>query len=512
MKVLLMYADRDFDEKGRLGPHSEDLTNDLGLDTVWNAMAQGDAFTRDVVQHATLNIMNDPAKIAYRQDILRDCLNNVSVIETLYSIAVEAIEREKREYFGLFSHSPTTILHRSLKVMQIFVELLKKLKKTADDNSHLFASSGFHRFFAMIAEDLSEEYFADVEEQLQELQFRHGIRLSAQLGKGNKGARYVLHKSLGEHRTWFQRLTQKSEPGYTIVIAERDDQGFRALAELQDRGTNLVANALAQAVDHVLSFFVRMRTELAFYMGCIHLHNALMRKDEPICFPDALNEDSSLFACRDLYDVSLALHLPGPVTGNTINADGKMLVFITGANQGGKSTFLRSVGLAQLMMQCGMFVPAKAYRASVCRKMFTHYGREEDASMTHGKFDEELHRMSQITDELTPHSLMLFNESFAATNEREGAEIARQILDALVEKQVKVFFVTHSYTLTHGYYDQRRDTMLFLCAERKQDGIRTFKLVEGEPLETSYGEDLYRQIFECTELEWDAVKEMDNPR
>jgi DNA mismatch repair ATPase MutS len=43
------------------------------------------------------------------------------------------------------------------------------------------------------------------------------------------------------------------------------------------------------------------------------------------------------------------------------------LVIITGANSGGKSTFLRSLGLAQLMMQCGMFVTAASFRASACR-------------------------------------------------------------------------------------------------------------------------------------------------
>jgi hypothetical protein len=58
--------------------------------------------------------------------------------------------------------------------------------------------------------------------------------------------------------------------------------------------------------------------------------------------------------------------------------------------------------------------------------------------MQGGKFDEELRRMREIVDELREHSLLLGNESFAATNEREGGEIARQILSALLEKRVKI--------------------------------------------------------------------------
>ena len=183
------------------------------------------------------------------------------------------------------------------------------------------------------------------------------------------------------------------------------------------------------------------------------------------------------------------------IVGNDVNADRKDLVIITGANQGGKSTFLRSIGLAQLMMQCGMFVPAESFCANVCESLFTHYKRKEDASMKSGKLDEELSRMSDIVDKITSHSMLLFNESFAATNEREGSQIARQIICALLEKRIKVFFVTHLYEFAHGFYDKKMDNAIFLRAERQTDGRRTFKLIEGEPLQTSYGEDLYSRIF-----------------
>ena len=183
------------------------------------------------------------------------------------------------------------------------------------------------------------------------------------------------------------------------------------------------------------------------------------------------------------------------VIGNDVDADGKSLIMITGANEGGKSTFLRSVGLAQLMMRCGMFVPAESLRASVAVQVFSHYKREEDASLRSGKFDEELARMSDIADELTPNSLILFNESFAATNEREGSEIARQIIQALTDRGVTVVFVTHLFDLAHSLYARKLDTALFLRAQRRPDGRRTFRLAPGEPTPTSHGEDLYRQVF-----------------
>ncbi len=115
--------------------------------------------------------------------------------------------------------------------------------------------------------------------------------------------------------------------------------------------------------------------------------------------------------------------------------------------------------------------------------------------MQSGKLDEELARMSEIAGQITPSSLLLCNESFASTNEREGSEIARQVVRAMLDKHIKIVFVTHMYDLAHGFHAQSLDTALFLRAGRQPDGRRTYKLAEREPLPTSYGEDSYRRIF-----------------
>jgi DNA mismatch repair ATPase MutS len=223
------------------------------------------------------------------------------------------------------------------------------------------------------------------------------------------------------------------------------------------------------------------------------------RIGEPTCFPKPASSDRREFTCTGLYDVCLALSTKRKVVGNDLLADARELVVITGANQGGKSTFLRSVGLAQMMMQAGIFAPAESFSANIVDGVFTHYKREEDAAMESGKLDEELGRMSDIVDHLQRNALVLFNESFAATNEREGSEIAGEIVNALIGKGVKVFFVTHMYELARGLHDQDAKSFLFLRAERGSDGRRTFKLVEGEPLRSSFGEDLYDRIFKPAE-------------
>jgi len=491
-----MYPEQDFDGQRPLLPHQQALIQDLELNTLFQAMAQGDEFIFDIVQKAILSSTSDLDVIHYRQSILQDCLNNAAIVRDLYQIPIAAVTNKRRGWMGIYTSYPSGILSSAVELVQMFMGLLKKLKQMADDHAGKFQSAGFSRFFAMIQAELNDDYFALVQNHLQELRFRDGVLLSAALGKGNEGADYVLRKPNGNDQSWLERVFGPRTAVYSFRLHPRDDHGARAVSELKNRGINLVANALAQSADHIDSFFKMLQIELAFYMGGLNLSEQLAQMSAPTAFPVPVASRERRHSYQGLYDVCLALTLKQKIIGNDGAADHKELVVITGANQGGKSTFLRSIGLAQLMMQCGLFVPATAFRANVCQAIFTHFKREEDATMTSGKLDEELTRMSAIVDAITPHSMLLFNESFAATNEREGSEIGQQIVHALLEKRVKIFFVTHLYELAHSFYRRGMDNVSFLRAERQADGERTFRVITGAPLQTSFGIDLYNNIFD----------------
>lgn len=496
MKVLLLYKDHDFNPRQKLPWNDKELIQDLELNTLFTAMAKDDEFLFEVIKKTVLSCFNNDAEtILYRQDILKDGLQNVSIIKDIYAIAVDAIEKRKSSWFSIFTKYPSSILSSSIGMMEIYVEVLKKLRSIADEHAGKFMSEGFTRFFEMLRQELTDEYFLIIQNHLQQLRFRSGILMSAQLGRGNKIIDYTLHKYEAKKVHWLQRLFAKKPSVYTFHIHPRDESGARALSELNNKGINQVANALAQSCDHIQSFFNMLRTELAFYIGCLNLQDRLTQIGEPFSFPVPYAPEERKHSFKELYDVCLALNMQQKVVGNDLAADNKNYVIITGANQGGKTTFLRSIGVAQIMMKTGMFVTAEFYQTNICSSLFTHFKREEDSNMKSGKLDEELGRMNDIADHLTSGSMLLFNESFAATNEREGSEIARQIVTALCEKGVKVFFVTHLYDFPQTIYNEQTATAVFLRAERQEDTVRTFKLKEGKPLPTSYGVDVYDRIF-----------------
>ncbi len=495
MKVYLLYRDRDFDFGADPPVGHHDLIEDLELTTVLQAMAAGDKFLFQVSTKVLLASLYEPEVIRYRQRVLADCLAQPEVVREMYAVAVGALADKRRLWgYGGSYQSASSNLSGAVAYLEAYVARLRQLRKIADDHAGRFHSDGMQTLFATLQRELDEEYFAEISDHLRQLRFRSGVLISAELDRDNSGTGFVLRAPGDTRRRWTQRLGIGPRTTYSFTLAPRDEAGSQILEDLTSRGINLVANAAAQSADHIGSYFTMLRIELGFYVSCLNLADRLAAKGVPVTVPDPASPPVPVFSCADLRDACLELASQSPVVGNDVQADGTSLVIITGANSGGKSTFLRSVGVAQLMMQCGLFVTAGAYRADVASGVFTHFIREEDADMTSGRLDDELRRMSAIADHIRPHCLMLFNESFAGTNEREGSEIGYQVVRALLDADIKVFFVTHRFDFAERFHRQDARSTLFLRAERQADGRRNYKLTVKEPLPTSFGEDLYYRL------------------
>ena len=128
MKVFLMYPDRDFDAQQPLPFNAPALTQDLELNTLFEAMARDDKFLFEVAQKAIFSgFANDVKTIRYRQDILRDCLRNPEVVRDIYQLPIESTQYQRRHWLGIFSHYPSGVLAGALALMEMFVLLLASL-------------------------------------------------------------------------------------------------------------------------------------------------------------------------------------------------------------------------------------------------------------------------------------------------------------------------------------------------------------------------------------------------
>ena len=174
--------------------------------------------------------------------------------------------------------------------MVAFVDVLKRLRTVADRRSAQFKSEAFSNLFAMLARELDDDYFSIIDRHLNRLKFRT-ILVSAGLGKGLRGVNYVLRRPLRDPGNWFIRayraLFEQGPVSYSLYLAPRDEAGAQAMGELRDRGLGLAADALAKSAEHIGSFFHMLQTELAFYVGCLNLHQRLLQLGAPFTFPSA---------------------------------------------------------------------------------------------------------------------------------------------------------------------------------------------------------------------------------
>jgi len=471
-------------------------------------MAQDDPFVRTIVGKVVLQLETDASAIGWRQGVLKDCLAHPDVVRDLYALTIQAIDLDKHYYLSIFTRYAAAVLDRSLEVLRGFMTILLKLRTIAESQDRHFESDGFRGLFSVVSTELNSSYFGVLGNMLDELRFPKGILMSGRLGEGFKGTDYVLRRPPDHGKSWFQKVVntfQAKPESYAFTLHERDENGAKALSELRERGLNLVANSLGQATDHILSFFQLLRTELAFYVGALNLADKLKAKGVALCLPTVEEAGTRRHSFSGLTDSCLGLVKDTVVVGSALGAHGKDLIVITGANQGGKTTFLRAVGLAQVMAQCGLYVTARTATIELCRGLFTHFRRREDSGMKSGKLDEELSRMSAIVDHLEAGSLVLFNESFAATNEREGSEIAWQIVTSLVERRIKILFVTHQFELARRLFERGSPATLFLQVTQQPDGHCNYQLTEGDPAPTSHGVDLWDQIFAHDSRAGDAI-------
>jgi hypothetical protein len=491
MRPGLLFPEQDLDLDALPAPDAA-LVADLGLERLYGAMSAGDWYLDTIVRRIVPSPLRSVEEIRHRQASVADAIANPDVIRELYAVAVDAIEAE-RKVWGVTMRNPELVLDRSAEVIGLFLEAFRSLRRIQAECAAGFTSPGFVQFFEQIASELDDAWLAEADEHVRRLRMRT-LHVSARLGTGNRGTGYVLHQRPNPLRGWIGRLGLE-ERRSTVEVLLSDVNGMSQVAEIRAQAIAATAGAVHETDRWLLAFLVGLRAELGFLLACVNLREALLAAGSPVCMPDPVPAGASAFAASGLYEPGLRLAITGPVVGSDVAADGARLVVVTGANGGGKSTFLRAVGLAHLMLGAGMFVAAERLTASVRPGIQTHFTREEDEAMERGKLHEELSRLREVVDGSFPGSLVLLNESLSSTNEREGAEIARQVATALADAGVSVWFVTHNHRLAVELLRDGRADIAFLRAGLRDGTERSFQMEAGPPEATSHGMDVYRRVL-----------------
>ncbi len=194
-------------------------------------------------------------------------------------------------------------------------------------------------------------------------------------------------------------------------------------------------------LDPVVTAFDR---EVQFYLAYLEFIAPLRQAGLPFCYPKIIAHKAIM--ARETFDLALAHKLveaDRPVVTNDFALQGDERIFVvTGPNQGGKTTFARTVGQLHYLAALGLPVPGREARLMLPDRIFTHFERAEEVANLRGKLEDELLRLRETFEQATPQSLVILNEVFASTTFQDALFLGRQVMEKLLALDAVGVFVT----------------------------------------------------------------------
>lgn len=511
MHTWLLFKDKDADISNGY-TFKEDLIKDLNLDILLKTMAKTDEITLQVIKKVMMQPLTKEEDINYRQEIILDITEHFDHFTKIHAFLRDAdkvvkeyrdLNRQRRN--GSKSNYASYYMDK-LKCLLTLTEALQSFYPYLKEGN--YKSEGMLALIARFEEELPPRRITAILDSLHSIEFwleGGTITISAAFTEGLKLGNFTINQVVNlssglkkKNLTLKEQITKRLLKTNVVVLNE--ETLIQQEKMLEESAVAWLLSAFDDYLEDILSFFSQFSYEASFYLACALLCIRFKEIGLHLCRPKVSDH---LFSYQELYDISLALYFQYRPVANSLKTKENYLFIVTGANQGGKSTWLRSIGAAQVLMQCGMLVPADSYTSGLYSNIFTHFTRQEDIAMNSGRFDEELKRMDQIMESMTEDSMLLMNESFASTTEKEGSLIMKNIVDALYKLKIPVFMVTHLFEFIQEMYQisekeltlKQETAMMFLSAKRTENGTRTFEILPATPSHTSYGIDLFHQFF-----------------
>lgn len=216
---------------------------------------------------------------------------------------------------------------------------------------------------------------------------------------------------------------------------------------------------MTEIAEHVYNLFYGFSDELMFYEAALDYINFLKEHRVTFCVPHIRPHEDEVFNADGLFDSMLLVEGKSRneiVTNSLRLGSSEIGILIRGNNSTGKTVYLRSIGVAQIMAQSGLPVCARRASISLRNAIFTQFSSAEKEFVvgdTAGRFEGEVQEVAHIVDSIRPHSLVLFNETFQTTSYAEGSQGMFDILQVFPGLEAKFVFVTRMTKLFEMCYD-----------------------------------------------------------
>lgn len=545
MEYSLLYPDNSERKYKTL---TDESINDLSIDFLLDALTEKKN-EREHMRKLMTCVTDDPDVIRYRCDVFEDFLRfpklRTSMEDLVLKLAdLRDLERFQKDQEG----SAFWSLVNRLREIDEYVSCISMIRDILGDLD--IRSEGMKNLRKMV-NDISlesgfEELRLDIDETLEKVRrlksITIGVNLDGMLRPKSAGVISLNDsefKESGLMRRFMSFADKKNELHHgTDVSGIRvfhpatpiTPVSFVQKSELNDNmigehittstvtGADSLSNAIKDTVTNIMKqtvgeikstikryvnisgyTLINLMPEILFYIRWAELVDKIKAVGLPVCKPEILDPEDRNCSFKELYNLKLAIN---KIKGEQINIitndiefnDEHRIFILTGPNRGGKTIFTQAWGLAMLLAQLGIYVPAGYAAVCPCDNIFTHFPADENDTVDLGRLGEESKRLSEIFRLATDRSVMLLNESLATTSVTEGLFIAKDVVRAMCYMGVRTIFNTHMHELARTVDELNSEVE---CKSKAaslvtgvHDGERSFKVSLSEPQGISYAKDI----------------------
>lgn len=486
---------KEYERKAKTGEgrafNVDVMARDINVDMIMSGMDIRNE-SRGYIRDRLVDMVIDYEVIKYRQEILRDFMKYPEIEERFDTTLLPAINNlRKMEKANIAHDDNLRQIAWRIDMLRIYVQCIEVLYDLFVFGDKQFESRGMLQFQEMIRELYASDSFTELRKVLPDFYDKLlsmksvtiGINLSSELKAEEAIILSVNEKSF------------KRKGVMTSILGLRsNEETYSGLSPffsiLKESKANSLDVAIMRELDSVLGdsfkniaftlnryewietrFLFELLPEVYFYIGGSRFARALTKAGMPVCFPLPRPADDRVFIVKDLYDAGFALrilcdtdieNLDSIVVMNDAEMSDKMgrIFILTGANQGGKTTYTRAVGIAQMLFQTGYPIPGSSGEMSPVDNILTHFPELETNSLSESRLGEECVRFEEILPRLTKYSMILMNESLSSTSHQECLFIAEEIMKYMRTVGVRCVFATHIHELAEDIPELNKEPAL----------------------------------------------------
>ncbi len=535
LSVDLFYPSREKKEKLKerrraLSQLPQDYIADMEAERI-AAMLSPD--NPSVVMKLIGEMCTDPDVINYRLDALEDVLAMPRLSPTIHKIVRTIFDNERVNVSNLSSPDTFAALSAHISALDTFADCMEMLHSYYEEEGKNVKSEAMKSLFGYFEEIYASQDYADMKTDLADLKdaFSKRIRCVTVAINFNEEMRPVSAGVVGwsntaatEKPSVFERILYRNAKYADVNVKnlhtrylddnnrEPNDVDKALFTELEKITSEYMGRLNRAMNDYKCISFNELRgvdEQLNFYDNAAKQVELAKAKGLKMCRPVLLPEEDRAADIKGLFDLCFfrkAAAADSNKTGDSLVVvndiemnDNARFYLLSGANNGGKTTFTRAVGTCHILVQLGLYAPAAECRISPVDFIYTHFPKEEEVGINSSRFTTEIKELKTISDTITDRCLLLMNESIQSTTPAECMEIAAEIVRIFTIIGARGLFATHLTGLAkmtdefNSDPDNRSKTDSLVVCVDESTGERIYRIKRGLPGESSYASVIFQK-------------------